>query len=128
MAKGEWTKSDWKNWGRRVWRPAAKEVGLKADTRPRDLRGSFASLMILEGSNVVEGAEQQGCSPVVFLRNYAGVFAEYDAANRKPAADAINEARRDLMCPESVLAPDEVSAEAQKPLYKAKPSSGLEPE
>src|SRR5205807_4528119 len=32
----------------------------------RRLRGSFASQMIVEDRSIVEGAEQQGCSPAVY--------------------------------------------------------------
>jgi len=40
--EGPWSNADWKNWTRRVWRPAAKAAGLEG-SRARDLRGSFAS-------------------------------------------------------------------------------------
>ena len=71
------THDDWRNWTRRIYRPAAIKAGLGKDTRPRDLRGSFASLLIYEGRNVVEVADQLGHSPQTCLRDYAGVFAEF---------------------------------------------------
>lgn len=90
---GEWSRDDWRNWVRRVYRPAAIKAGLPATTRPRDLRGSFASLLIREGMNVVEVAQQLGHSPSMCLDTYAGVFAEFDPGERQSAEDAIGEAR-----------------------------------
>jgi len=89
----EWTGDDWDNWRERVFQPAAIAVGLPADTRPRDLRGSFASLLIFEGLNVLEVAQELGHSPATCLRDYAGVFREFDPARRRPAVDVIREAR-----------------------------------
>lgn len=91
---GAWSRDDWRNWTRRVYRPAAIKAGLDKATRPRDLRGSFASLLIAEGMNVVEVAQQLGHSPAMCLNSYAGVFADYDPANRKTAVEQIMEARR----------------------------------
>jgi hypothetical protein len=99
--------------------PVAREVGLRQDTRARDLRGSFPSLLIFEGMNVVEVAEQLGHSAQTCLEDYAGVFAEFDPANRRAAEDVINEARAEV-CPESVLIEDE-------PSKKLEPTRGLEP-
>lgn len=90
---GAWTRDDWRNWVRRVYRPAAIEAGLAKTTRPRDLRGSFASLLIAEGQSIVEVAAQLGHSPAMCLQSYAGVFAEYDPADRKSAESMIAEAR-----------------------------------
>lgn len=92
--KGAWSRDDWRNWVRRVYRPAAIKAGLPETTRPRDLRGSFASLLIAEGQTVVEVAAQLGHSPVMCLQSYAGVFAEYDPADRRGAESLILEARR----------------------------------
>jgi len=39
---------------------AAIKAGLDASTRPRDLRGGFASLLICEGRNVIEVGDQLG--------------------------------------------------------------------
>lgn len=91
--RGGWSRDDWRNWTRRVFRPAAVEAGLPADVRPRDLRGSFASLLIWSGMNVLEVAQQLGHSPSMCLDTYAGVLAEYDPAKRRPAEDMIREAR-----------------------------------
>lgn len=90
---GAWTRDDWRNWLRRVYRPAAIKAGLPKTTRPRDLRGSFASLLIWSGMNVVEVAQQLGHSPATCLRDYASVLAEFDHTKRRSAEDVIAEAR-----------------------------------
>jgi integrase len=92
-SRGTWSRDDWRNWLRRVYRPAAMRAGLDKTTRPRDLRGSFASLLIYEGRNVVEVAEQLGHSAYTCLRDYAGVFAEYHPDDRVSAEGAIERAR-----------------------------------
>jgi len=89
----EWTEDEWRYWRRNVFRPAAVASGLPADVRPRDLRGSFASLLVHSGHNIVDVAAQLGHSPTICLRDYARVFAEHDPANVKPAAQVIAEAR-----------------------------------
>lgn len=91
--RGGWSRDDWRNWVRRVYRPAAVKAGLPQTTRPRDLRGSFASLLIWSGMNVVEVAQQLGHSPSMCLDTYASVFAEFDPAQRRSAEDVIAEAR-----------------------------------
>lgn len=91
-----WTGEDWDNWRERIFQPAAIAVGLPADTRPRDLRGSFASLLIYEGQNVVEVARQLGHSAATCLKDYASVFEEFDPADRQPA-ESIIRAARDLV-------------------------------
>src|SRR5205807_7187143 len=98
---GPWTNDDWKNWTRRVWRPAAKAAGLEG-SRARDLRGSFASLLVWEGMNVLEVAEQLGDTKETCLGTYTGLFADFDANNRMSAEDAIWTARAKVR-PQSVL-------------------------
>lgn len=111
-----WTGDDWDNWRERVFRPAAVAAGLPADVtrvrrrrntagkpvekeyattsvRPRDLRGSLASLLIWEGQSIVDVARQLGHSAETCLRDYASVFEEFDPAARRPAVDVIREAR-----------------------------------
>jgi integrase len=90
---GAWTRSDWRNWVRRVWRPATAKAGLDPTARPRDLRGSFASLLIYEGRNVIEVADQLGHSPQTCLQNHAGLFAEVHPNERVDAEAAIARAR-----------------------------------
>jgi hypothetical protein len=68
-------------------------VGLPPDTRPRDLRGSFASLLIYEGVDVVELAPELGHSPATCLKYYARVFEEFKGLPRCAAVEVIREAR-----------------------------------
>lgn len=86
-------RAEWRYWRRHVFAPAAKAAGLPADVRPRDLRGSFVSLLVHEGRNIVEVARRCGHGPEVCLRDYAQVFDDFDPADRKPAEDLIREAR-----------------------------------
>jgi integrase len=86
-----WRETDWRNWRRRVYQPAAKAVGLDS-RRPYDLRGSFASLLIWQGRTVVDVAEQLGHTPETCLRYYARLFRDAPA-ERIPAEQAIREAR-----------------------------------
>jgi site-specific recombinase XerD len=97
VRKDRWSRHDWRNWLRRVYRPAAQAAGLDRTARPRDLRGSFASLLIWEGQNVVEVAHQLGHSAQTCLRDYAGVFAEFDIANRVSAETVIKRARQEVL-------------------------------
>jgi site-specific recombinase XerC len=90
---GAWDRNAWRNWLRRVYRPAAIKAGLDEMTRPRDLRGSFASLLIWEGQTVVEVAQQLGNSAETCLRDYAGVFAEFSIEDRVSAEQVIRDAR-----------------------------------
>ena len=64
------------------------------DTRPRDLRGSFASLLIAEGQTVVEVAQQLGHSAQTCLKDYARAFADYDPRRRRRAETIIATARK----------------------------------
>jgi hypothetical protein len=91
---GTWSGDDWDNWRERIFQPAAQHVGLTADTIPRDLRGSFASLLIFEGLNVLEVAAQLGHKPSTCLYIYGRLFEEFDPARRRPAVEVIEEARR----------------------------------
>lgn len=88
-----WKDTDWRNWRRRRYRPAAKAAGLTT-LRPYALRGSFASLLIQEGKKVTYVADQLGHTPETCLRYYARLFEE---APDVPIAaeDAIRAARRD---------------------------------
>ena len=87
-----WTDDDYRNWRKRIHRPAALNAGLKAG-RPYDLRHSFVSLLIHEGVSIVEVARQAGHSPEECLRTYAHTFEEFDPAERTPAATVITHAR-----------------------------------
>lgn len=107
-ASGPWTPHDWRNWRRRPFADAAKAAGLPADVRPRDLRGSFVSLLVNEGRSIVEVARWLGHSPEVCLRDYAQVFDEFDPAQRKPADEVIRAAREAANAP--AARPEERSA------------------
>jgi hypothetical protein len=130
MAIGEWSQDDWKNWRRRIFLPAAFAAGLPKGTRARDLRATFASLLIYEGRNVIEVARQQGCSPKMILDHYAGIFENYDPSERMPAEEAINAARAEQLRKESGTLAEEPKAANKKPRISGalvKPSIGLEP-
>jgi hypothetical protein len=83
----------------RIFRPAAIAVGLPTDTIPRDLRGSFASLLIFEGLNVLEVAPELGHKPSTCLDIYGRLFEEFDPSQRRPAVDVIRETRMTRMAP-----------------------------
>lgn len=93
-ADGEpWLVTDWRNWRRRIYRPAAAAVGLDA-SRPYDLRHSFASLLIAEGKDVVYVARQLGNSPAVCSSTYLHLFDEFDPdAPRVTGEERIRRAR-----------------------------------
>jgi integrase len=117
-ADGEpWRDTDYRNWRRRVFQPAAAAAGLATldetrtsamvdgkrqrrlqtrykGPRPYDLRHSFASLLIHEGRlSVVEIAAQLGHSTETLLRTYAHVFAELRGQPKVPADTQIARAR-----------------------------------
>jgi hypothetical protein len=91
---GEWSGDVWDNWRERIFQPTAVAAGLPEDTIPRDLRGSFASLLIYEGLNVLEVAPQLGHKPSTCLDIYGRLFEEFDPARRRPAVEVIREARK----------------------------------
>jgi integrase len=90
---GEWTRSDWANWRRRIWRPAAIAAGVTGDLRPCRLRASFVSLLLWAGEDLPYVAEQAGHSVATLARHYAGVVRELRGQPRVPAADAIRRGR-----------------------------------
>jgi integrase len=90
---GRWRETDWRNWRRRVFRPAAAHAGLEG-ARPYDLRHAFASLLIAEGRlSIVEIAAQLGHNPTVCLDIYGHEMAER-AAEGISAEELIWAARR----------------------------------
>lgn len=84
--------TDWRNWRRRIYRPAAARAGLDR-SRPYDLRHSFVSLLIWEGLNVAEVAVQAGHSVETCSRDYVHVVKDYDPAQRVTASERILRAR-----------------------------------
>lgn len=67
---GEWNRSAWRNWRQRKFAPAAEYAGLPEHTRPRDLRGSFESMLVHEGQSIVDTTRQLGHAPDVALAHY----------------------------------------------------------
>jgi hypothetical protein len=59
----------------------------------RSDRSSFATLLIHEGRTIVDVARQLGHSANTCLKDYAGVFEEFDPAQRVTADEAIASAR-----------------------------------
>jgi hypothetical protein len=112
-----WRDHDYRNWRRRVYQPSAATLGLASGV-PYDLRGSFVSLLAWEGQNMLEVARQAGHSLAICERHYAGIFEDYDPANRT-SAEAVSRAARDLMCAEyarwSMRAPRSEMQNACKP-------------
>src|SRR4051794_20136888 len=96
-----WNEHDWDNWRGRRFRAAAAAAGLTAAeedgarrVRPRDLRSSFATLLIYEGQPPQYVAEQLGHSAATLLRDYARVWEEFNPARRVSAEDQIRRARQ----------------------------------
>jgi len=100
-ARGDqWSGSDWDNWRVRTFRAAAAAAGLRADksdgalrVRPRDLRSSFATLLIYEGQPPPPVAEQLGHSPATLMRDYARVWGDFDPSERVSAEAQIERVR-----------------------------------
>ena len=95
-----WSRSDWDNWRNRSFRAAAAAAGLPAGkddgasrVRPRDLRSSFATLLIYEGQPPPYVAEQLGHSAATLLRDYARVWGDFDPAQRVSAEVQIQRVR-----------------------------------
>ena len=91
---------DWDNWRERTFRPAAGAAGLPASAedgpkrvRPRDLRSSFATLLIYEGQPPQYVARQLGHSPATLLADYARVWEDFDPSQRIDAEEQIRRAR-----------------------------------
>lgn len=91
-----WTRTTWQNWRRRIYVPAATAAGVTGP-RPYDLRHSFVSLLIHEGRSIVDIARQAGHAPTMTLATYAHVFDEFDAGERLPAEQQIQQARDELV-------------------------------
>lgn len=90
---GPWRDHDYRNWRKRVFKPAVERAGLDI-TRPYDLRHSFASLLIHEGRlSLAEIADQLGNSVATLSDVYAHVIADMKGQQRVPADDEILAAR-----------------------------------
>jgi integrase len=87
-----WREHDYRNWRRRVFKPAVKRAGLPI-SRPYDLRHACASLMIHAGKPLTEISEHLGNSVAVLSETYAHLIADMRGQPPKPVADAIMTAR-----------------------------------
>jgi len=90
-----WNEDDWRNWRKRRFADAAAAAEVEIG-RPYDLRHSAASLWLQEGVSAVQVAAWIGNRPSMTTDTYAHVIAEFDPADRKPAADVIRTARQDI--------------------------------
>ncbi|MEH3055457.1 MAG: site-specific integrase [Patulibacter minatonensis] len=93
IAGRPWTTADWDSWRERRWSAAVAAVGLPGDTIPRDLRGSFATLLIRSGRDIISSARQCGHKPSTFLDVYAGEFEGFDPTEPIDPVEKIRDAR-----------------------------------
>jgi integrase len=100
---------DYRNWRRRVFRPAAVAAGIATSTvkrlpdgskrrrydgpRPYDVRHTFVSLLIQEGRSIAYVAEHAGHTVEECARTYTHLFDEYRDARPVLAEDLIQSAR-----------------------------------
>ena len=96
VGRGSWSREDWANWRRRVYQPAALAAGVTGDLRPYRLRGSFVSLLLWSGEDLVYVADQAGHSVATLARHYAGVIRELRDVPKVPAAELIEAAREEV--------------------------------
>jgi integrase len=93
-AKGTpWTDAAYRSWRRRAFRRALAAAGV-ARARPYDLRHSFASLLLHEGSSVIKVARQLGHDARLTLSTYGHVIDELDEQPHLDAESAIEAARQ----------------------------------
>jgi hypothetical protein len=106
----EWQLHDRQNWRRRIYQPAARQAGVTGDLCVYRLRGSFVSLLLWEGHSLTYVAEQAGHRVATLAKHYAGTLEELEDKPRTPAAEAINAARTELKCAQSVRS-DQIKGE-----------------
>jgi integrase len=130
-AGSTWSDVTWRNWRRRVFAQAAKEVGLEATARPYDLRHSFVSLLLAQGATVVEVARQAGHSPTMTLSTYAHLFEELGNTDERSAEDEIRRAREATRSSRTRFVPESPSTRPSRgqklPANREEPTPGLEP-
>jgi integrase len=112
-----WQDHDLRNWRRRIWQPAAAEIGIGdlsitghgrskrssyEGAVPYDLRHSFASLMLAAGLNPIEVAEMMGHGPKILFETYAHVIEEHRGQPPISAEQRILQARFDAACVKNV--------------------------
>jgi hypothetical protein len=124
-----WQLHDRQNWRRRIYQPAAKRAGVTGDLRVYRLRGSFVSLLLWEGHSLTYVAEQAGHSVATLAKHYAGTLDELEDKPRTPAAEAINAARNQLKCAQSVRTDltEENGGPTESPITTGVGDTGLEP-
>lgn len=89
---GAMTKTDWDNWRKRKFVPAAEKAKVPIKI-PYSLRHSIASLWLREGIDRVTVAQRLGHSVMVLERHYAHVIADLDPKDRRTVDELIAEAR-----------------------------------
>jgi integrase len=87
-----WREHDYRNWRRRVFKPAVQASGVPLK-RPYDLRHACASLLIRAGWPLADVAEHMGHSVATLARDYAHVIADMRGQPTMPVNDAILAAR-----------------------------------
>jgi integrase len=90
---GPWSQTMYRNWRRRVWRPAAAAAGMPG-ARPYDLRHAFCSLLLAAGVPPLEVAADAGHSPQTLFSTYAHVLRDVGARSLVDPEAAIYAARR----------------------------------
>jgi integrase len=88
-----WREDTYRNWRRRIFKPAAEQVGL-GGMRPYDLRHSLASLLFAEGRNPVEIADQLGNMVETLMSTYLHIIEDLRGQAPQKAEDVIRKARR----------------------------------
>jgi len=88
-----WTDSDYRNWRRRHFKPAAEAAGLPDDFRPYDLRHTAASLMLRAGTPHADVAEHLGHSEAILMDPYSHAIKALKGKRARPLDKAISAAR-----------------------------------
>jgi integrase len=95
-----WSRTQYRNWRTRVWKPTLKKLAegnppqpWLEQVRPYDLRGSFVSLHLRAGMSPLEVASWAGHSPQVMYQHYANVIKELMAEADIPVGEQITRAR-----------------------------------
>jgi integrase len=90
-----WTDEAYKSWTRHAFARAATAAGV-AHATPYSLRHSFVSLLLAEGSNVLDVAQQAGHKASLSLDTYGHLFADFDRRERVDAEAPIRAAREEV--------------------------------
>jgi integrase len=92
-----WREHDYRNWRRRVYKPAAEAVGVEAPGRPYRLRHAGVSLLLREGKlSIADLAAENGHSVETMLADYSHVIAEFKNQRSVPVERQIADARRKI--------------------------------